>query len=199
MESPDWLFEFGEGFDFVNEKITKTKSLVGELNDIFTLTDETLILMGEQLGATFLQGAENMKEFAKSTKAAIKEAIAAVLALAVANAVQKAIESMPAFPGSVFLIPAIAGLAGGLAKSAFNSLIPAFAEGGLVSGPTLSLIGEGAGTSASNPEVVAPLDKLKGMINNNGGGGKVEVYGRISGNDIFISNQRGSINRQRSV
>ena len=199
MGSPDWLFEFGEGFDFVNEKITKTKSLIGELNDIFTLTDETLILMGEQLGATFLQGAENMKEFAKSTKAAIKEAIAAVLALAVANAVQKAMESMPAFPGSVFLIPAIAGLAGGLAKSAFNSLIPAFAEGGLVSGPTLSLIGEGAGTSASNPEVVAPLDKLKGMINNNGGGGKVEVYGRISGNDIFISNQRGSINRQRSV
>ena len=32
------------------------------------------------------------------------------------------------------------------------------------------LVGEGAGTTASNPEVVAPLDKLKGMINNNGGG-----------------------------
>jgi len=73
------------------------------------------------------------------------------------------------------------------------------ASGGLVTGPTMALVGEGAGTSASNPEVVAPLDKLKGMINNNGGGGKVEVFGRISGSDIFISNQRGSINRQRSV
>tara|TARA_R100001443_G_scaffold612_1_gene2470 strand:+ start:1111 stop:3072 length:1962 start_codon:yes stop_codon:yes gene_type:complete len=72
-----------------------------------------------------------------------------------------------------------------------------FAEGGLVTGPVNALIGEGAGTSASNPEVVAPLDRLKSMIN--GGTQQVEVYGRISGNDIFISNQRGGINRLRSV
>ena len=72
-----------------------------------------------------------------------------------------------------------------------------FAEGGLVTGPTVGLIGEGAGTSASNPEVVAPLDKLKSMIS--GGSQQVEVYGRISGNDIFLSNQRGQIGRFRSV
>lgn len=72
------------------------------------------------------------------------------------------------------------------------------ATGGLVTGPTMALVGEGAGTTASNPEVVAPLDKLKGMING-GGSQQVEVYGRISGNDIFISNQRGSLNRQRAV
>ena len=53
---------------------------------------------------------------------------------------------------------------------------------------------------ASNPEVVAPLDKLKGMINNNGGGGgKIEVFGRISGNDIFLSNQKSTNSRFRSV
>ena len=72
------------------------------------------------------------------------------------------------------------------------------ATGGLVTGPTMALVGEGAGTTASNPEVVAPLDKLKGMING-GGSQQVEVYGRISGNDIFLANQRGSINRFRSV
>ena len=72
-----------------------------------------------------------------------------------------------------------------------------FAEGGLVTGPTVGLIGEGTGTSASNPEVVAPLDKLKSMIS--GGSQQVEVYGRISGNDIFLSNQRGQIGRFRSV
>ena len=60
-----------------------------------------------------------------------------------------------------------------------------FSNGGLVTGPTLGLIGEGAGTTASNPEVIAPLDKLKGMIG--GGSQKVEVYGRISGNDIFLA------------
>jgi len=39
----------------------------------------------------------------------------------------------------------------------------AFANGGVVSGPTNALIGEYAGAS-NNPEVVAPLDKLNGMI-----------------------------------
>jgi len=73
------------------------------------------------------------------------------------------------------------------------------ATGGLVTGPTMALVGEGAGTTASNPEVVAPLDKLKGMINGGNGIQQVEVYGRISGNDIFISNQRGGIGRLRSV
>jgi len=182
----------------VNAELETTKSLMDILNETFGITELVLTDLGQSLGNTFMQGAENMKEFAKTTKNAIREAISAVLALAVANAVQKAMEGMAAFPGSVFLIPAIAGLAGGLAKTAFNSLIPAFAEGGLVTGPTLSLIGEGAGTSASNPEVVAPLDKLKNFMNN-GGSQQVEVYGRISGNDIFISNQRGSLNRQRSV
>ena len=76
--------------------------------------------------------------------------------------------------------------------------VPKMANGGLFTGASLALVGEGAGTTASNPEVVAPLDKLKGMING-GGSQQVEVYGRISGNDIFISNQRGSLNRQRAV
>jgi len=92
------------------------------------------------------------------------------------------------------------GVAGSL-KGAFGAAkegILGLATGGLVTGPTMALVGGGAGTTASNPEVVAPLDKLKGMING-GGSQQVEVYGRISGNDIIISNQRGSLNRQRSV
>ena len=92
------------------------------------------------------------------------------------------------------------GVAGDLAKafSLAKDSVLGLAKGGLVTGPTMALVGEGAGTTASNPEVVAPLDKLKGMING-GGTQQVQVYGRISGNDIFISNQRGSLNRQRAV
>ncbi len=44
----------------------------------------------------------------------------------------------------------------------------AFANGGVVSGPTYALIGEYAGAS-NNPEVVAPLDKLRGMLELTGG------------------------------
>lgn len=39
----------------------------------------------------------------------------------------------------------------------------AFADGGIVSGPTLGLVGEYPG-ARSNPEVIAPLDKLKTML-----------------------------------
>lgn len=80
----------------------------------------------------------------------------------------------------------------------FDTTVP-FAEGGLVTGPVNALIGEGVGTNASNPEVVAPLDKLKGMINGSNGSQQIEVFGRISGNDIFISNQRGGLGRLRTV
>ena len=41
--------------------------------------------------------------------------------------------------------------------------IPMLAEGGVASGPTLAMVGEYAGAS-SNPEVIAPLDKLQGML-----------------------------------
>lgn len=41
--------------------------------------------------------------------------------------------------------------------------IPMLAEGGIASGPTLAMVGEYAGASG-NPEVIAPLDKLRSML-----------------------------------
>jgi hypothetical protein len=57
-----------------------------------------------------------------------------------------------------------------------------FADGGIVSGPTMGLMGEYPGAK-SNPEVIAPLDKLKGLIGGSGGG---TLEARISGNDLLI-------------
>jgi len=72
----------------------------------------------------------------------------------------------------------------------------AFANGGIVSGPTLGLIGEYSG-ARSNPEVVAPLDKLKGMIGQQGN--RVEVGGqfRVQGQDLVLALQRADKNRNR--
>ncbi|MGL4518451.1 MAG: hypothetical protein ACRCUJ_01765 [Phocaeicola sp.] len=73
------------------------------------------------------------------------------------------------------------GLAGIAAIVAAMSSIPKFASGGIISGPTIGLMGEYAG-AANNPEVVAPLNKLKSMLEPQGGGvgGKVtfELHGR---------------------
>jgi len=74
----------------------------------------------------------------------------------------------------------------GLAGSLFSQT-PKFANGGIVSGPTLGLMGEYAG-ARSNPEVIAPLSKLKDLLG--GGGGAVIPDVKILGEDIYISFNR---------
>ena len=61
--------------------------------------------------------------------------------------------------------------------------IPKFADGGLAYGPTLGLFGEYAGAS-NNPEVVAPLSKLKGMLADVGGLGGGRVVFKIEGRTL---------------
>lgn len=86
-----------------------------------------------------------------------------------------------------FAIPiGIAAIAAGAAlKNAMSKNKPtAFANGGIVSGPTMGLIGEYPGAK-SNPEVVAPLDKLKDMIGGGGGGQFV-----LRGQDLVLAMNR---------
>ena len=59
--------------------------------------------------------------------------------------------------------------------------LPKFAEGGIAYGPTLGLFGEYAGAS-HNPEVVAPLDRLRSLIAPQESGGAVRF--RIEGRDL---------------
>ena len=66
--------------------------------------------------------------------------------------------------------------------------IPMMAEGGIVTGPTLAMVGEGGG-----PEAVIPLDRLNSFM----GGGNINVTGRIQGQDILLSQERASRTRSR--
>ena len=73
-----------------------------------------------------------------------------------------------------------------------NLEVPALAQGGVAYGPTMAMIGDNR-NAAIDPEVVAPLSKLKDMM----GGNQVEVFGRIQGNDIYLSNARTGTSRNR--
>ena len=102
------------------------------------------------------------------------------------------------------LNPAVA-IAGGIALVALGAFASAqagkigsggggataFAKGGIVSGPTMGLVGEYPGAK-SNPEVIAPLNKLQGMIGNSGGSQNINVGGqiRLEGQDLLIAIQR---------
>lgn len=70
-----------------------------------------------------------------------------------------------------------------------------FADGGIVSGPTFAMVGEYAG-AANNPEVIAPLNKLKQIMQTDGGGyGEVEF--RILGRDLVgIVNKVNNLNNR---
>tara|TARA_R100000664_G_C2759472_1_gene149325 strand:- start:4319 stop:6742 length:2424 start_codon:yes stop_codon:yes gene_type:complete len=117
-----------------------------------------------------------------------RKAIQAKIAEATASWAASVFATVP-FPVNAIL----AATAGTVVGSLFNQIIPPFAEGGLVAGPTLAMVGEGAGTSMINPEVIAPLDKLKGMI----GGGSGRLHGTISGSDILLSNDRSTLSQNR--
>jgi hypothetical protein len=70
-------------------------------------------------------------------------------------------------PAAIFTTPAFIATAIGGVLAAFAA-IPKFAQGGIAYGPTLGMFGEYPGAS-SNPEVVAPLSKLRDMMQPGGG------------------------------
>ena len=171
----------------LNQLYKDTSVNITDAKDATELLTGATALFGDVIFDSFMRATESQDNFFSSFIENIKKAIKSlVIQLAVLTAINMLLGGK--------------GITMTKAFSAAKLKILGLASGGLVTGPTLSLLGEGSGTSISNPEVVAPLDKLKGMISTNDGGSqKVEVYGRISGNDIFISNQRGSLNRLRSV
>lgn len=63
---------------------------------------------------------------------------------------------------------AIAGLAEAIGVVSQIKAATAFADGGIVSGPTYALVGEYAG-ARNNPEVIAPLNKLRDLMPEAGG------------------------------
>ena len=76
--------------------------------------------------------------------------------------------------------------------------LTAFADGGIVSGPTMALVGEYAGAS-NNPEVIAPLNRLRSLIQPAGTGGmegKVEFV--IKGKRLVGVLERTALQSARS-
>lgn len=74
--------------------------------------------------------------------------------------------------------------------------IPALADGGIASGPTLALVGEYAGASG-NPEVIAPLDKLRSMLQPSAGLDLSKVQFEIKGRTLVgILAKENNVNKR---
>ena len=133
------------------------------------------------------------KDFGKNMLGAIAGFMDALGKALVATAI-----ASEAFQKLIIANPAAAAVAGValIAGAAIvrNTLkegpkVTAFAEGGIVSGPTLGLMGEYP-NARSNPEVIAPLDKLKGMLKSGDNNSGFIASTSIQGRDLAIVLER---------
>jgi hypothetical protein len=116
-------------------------------------------------------GASSFKELAKAALSSARKIIGAFIRQGVAGAISKALSSVP--PPFNLALATAAGIG---AQGIFNKIlktvnIPAFAEGGIVTGPTVALVGEKPG---SKGEAIIPLEKLNNFM---GGGKNIHITG----------------------
>jgi len=180
-----------ESISAANERLKQTnEDVANSFNKIAPVAKSAYDSLGEgqqiiaasilSFGELAASGFESMKELA----AAVRKSIADIIANFIRMYVAKALASVPLSPFMVAIAPAIAAAAGGVAKSLIMKIgAPKLAEGGLAFGPTMATVGDNKNARV-DPEVIAPLSKLKSMMGDMGVGGTLET--RISGNDLII-------------
>lgn len=167
-----------EKMNFLREA---TKALTIDLKQLIdgTLSD-IAVGFGEQLGKA-LSGAKF------EIKALLLPLADAIIQFG-KMAIQAGITAL-AIKKALTLAQAPLAIAAGIALIAIGSAIkngiatPKLAQGGLAYAPTMAMVGDNKNARV-DPEVIAPLSKLKSMMGDMGVGGSLET--RISGNDLII-------------
>jgi tape measure domain-containing protein len=138
------------------------------------------------LANEFEKGIGSFNDFANAVVKGGLSIIKSLIQQGVAAAVSNTLKGPAGTLGPVGV--AVAGAAGALASGLFTSLIskiglPKLAEGALATGPTMALVGDNRNARV-DPEVIAPLSKLKGMLD--GGGSPYILSTRVSGADLIV-------------
>lgn len=169
-----------DGFIQLYESISAIVGIIGMLTTASTA--HAAAKTGEAAATTATATAQGVETAAQTAAAVAMIPVIAANKLATASYMELAAAMFFAAHASIPFVGF--GIASGFVSAA-TAMVEAigvmpFAKGGVVSGPTLALVGEYAGAS-NNPEVIAPLDKLRSMIQPQGGiGGNVrfEIEGR---------------------
>jgi tape measure domain-containing protein len=138
------------------------------------------------LANEFEKGIGSFNDFANAVVKGGLSIIKSLIQQGVAAAVSNTLKGPAGTLGPVGV--AVAGAAGALASGLFTSLIskiglPALAQGGLAYAPTMAMVGDNKNARV-DPEVIAPLSKLKGMLD--GGGSPYILSTRVSGSDLIV-------------
>ena len=146
---------------------------------IFGLVSAANKTIKEQETTATIVNAQAVQTEAQTTIAAATAKTAANKAEATTNVAGAAAKTFNAHAAIPWVGIAAAAALTGVMIATMASL-PKFAEGGIAYGPTLGLFGEYAGAS-HNPEVVAPLDRLRSLIapqESSGGAVRFRIEGR---------------------
>jgi tape measure domain-containing protein len=176
---------FAEPFTAAEEAAAKLQDKIIDLSDAFTnilngALNDLAVGFGEQLGNALTGAGFGVKNLLVPLAEAIisfgKMAIqAGITALAIKKALTLA-QAPLAIAAGIALVAIGTAIKNGIAT-------PKLAEGALATGPTMALVGDNRNARV-DPEVIAPLSKLKSMMGDMGMGGVLET--RISGNDLII-------------
>jgi len=176
------------------------KAGIEQINNSLTgLKVEGIAAIGNAIGEAISGGNLSgvFSAFAQSVADAIQSIGKQFITLgAVAVAAKQALATLFANPFATIAAGVALVAVGAALKNIVGKGVTGFAQGGLVFGPTVGMVGEGVGTSRSNPEVIAPLDQLKSMLGDLNGGGQqvVIINGRTRGNQFELLADR--TNRQ---
>lgn len=176
-------------------------SVVGLVELLTGATDAQTISEGAKAGAT-AASATAMTAVTTGQTAQAASAVGLIAANKLVTASYMELASAMYFAAHAYIPFTGFAIASGFASAAKAFVLAMgatpFADGGVVSGPTLALVGEYAGAS-NNPEVIAPLDKLRTMLQPQGTviGGNVhfEIDGRklvgVLANETRVSSKSG--------
>lgn len=186
---------------------TKVSAIIDAAVSVFQSLQGLVEIVKALTAASTAHAAAKQAEGAAVTAEAAQEAAAGAAVVATNTAVtatehakttaqvaDAASGAMAAHSGIPFVGIAL-GAAAVAAIVALMASLPKFAAGGLAYGPTLGLFGEYSGAS-SNPEVVAPLDRLKSLIGDAGYAGG-DVRFRIEGRTLVGILEKESRYRSR--
>lgn len=177
IERTTAIATFREYWESLKNEAERAKELIENINQIISASLADLVTsFGEGLGNLFTGGDfDPAKAFVKTLGEALKTMGAALITFGT---------TMKAFKESlkdIFKNPWVAiaaGVAAVAAGTAFMNSVqtpPKLANGGLAYGPTLAVVGDNRG-AASDPEVIAPLSKLRNYM----GGQQLELVGGVA-------------------
>lgn len=190
-DSVSSLVDTLEGTGSAWQKITASvQAFFSVMDGVKSIIEVVRMIETVSKAATVAKAAETATTVTNTTAMATEASVAVGASAAKAAAFHVEAEAAKkAAAATIFAAHAAIPFAGiGIAEGqvalmvATLAALPAFADGGIAYGPTVGLFGEYAGAS-HNPEVVAPLDRLRSLIApQQSGGGQVEF--RIEGRQL---------------